>query len=183
MTVSCQEENELTQRSSVVAQPSEVKNAMQLCVCNETRTAFRATVEWQLRDAFGNILQSGEEEVEAEPLSARWLRKLEFPQVDILEQHFSYALKRDGQTVSSGTALFTAPKHYRFRDPELSVEKRGDLLTVRTKAFARGVELYGIDGDAVLEDNFFDLEGGSRQIRILRGDAEKFGVRSVYDIR
>ena len=63
------------------------------------------------------------------------------------------------------------------------MEKRGDLLTVRTKAFARGVELYGIDGDAVLEDNFFDLEGGGRQIRILRGDAEKFGVRSVYDIR
>ena len=183
VTISCQEENELTQRSSVVAEPSEVKNTMQLCVCNETKAAFYATVEWQLRDASGNIVQDGKEEVKSEPFSALWLKKLEFPEVDILEQHFSYALKQEGKSVSSGTALFTAPKHYRFRNPELSVEKQGDILTVRAKAFARGVELYGLDGDAVLEDNFFDMEGGCRQIRILRGNAEKFGVRSVYDIR
>jgi beta-mannosidase len=35
----------------------------------------------------------------------------------------------------------------------------------------------------VLEDNFFDMNAGTRRIRILRGKAEDVKVRSVYDIR
>ena len=34
-----------------------------------------------------------------------------------------------------------------------------------------------------IDDNFFDMNAGTRQVRILRGKAEKVSVRSVYDIR
>jgi beta-mannosidase len=37
--------------------------------------------------------------------------------------------------------------------------------------------------DVLVEDNFFDMNAGTRRIRVLRGKAENVKVRSVYDIR
>ena len=34
-----------------------------------------------------------------------------------------------------------------------------------------------------INDNFFDMNAGSRRIRVLRGKAGDVKVRSVYDIR
>ena len=37
--------------------------------------------------------------------------------------------------------------------------------------------------DLVLSDNYFDLNGDSKTVKILRGVPENIRVRSVYDIR
>ena len=49
--------------------------------------------------------------------------------------------------------------------------------------YAKSVQIEGIDGDLLLEDNFFDMEKGERRIKILSGKATKVQLRSVYDIR
>ena len=36
--------------------------------------------------------------------------------------------------------------------------------------------------DLVLEDNYFDMNGGEKRIRILRGTPEGLKLRSVYNI-
>ena len=78
--------------------------------------------------------------------------------------------------------LFCAPKHFRFADPKLEAHREGDVIVVTAQGYARSVEIR-CDPDAVLEDNFFDMNAGTRRIRVLRGDAGEVSVRSVYDIR
>ena len=89
--------------------------------------------------------------------------------------------------------LFVPPKHYHFADPKLEivVDEAAGTITVTAAAYAKGVEICG-DGDLVPEDNFFDMEPGSRTLKVLRWSSEEgpsadFGrqirVRSVFDIR
>lgn len=78
---------------------------------------------------------------------------------------------------------FTAPKHFRFIDPQLNVSVNGDSVTVSAMTYARQVEILCEDGDVLLENNYFDLNGETRKVKILRGNGKVFSVRSVYDIR
>ena len=95
----------------------------------------------------------------------------------------SYEMLVDGKKTSTGTVLFTAPKHFRFIDPQLNVSVNGDSVTVSAMTYARQVEILCEDGDVLLEDNYFDLNGETRKVKILRGNGKVFSVRSVYDIR
>lgn len=116
-------------------------------------------------------------------LSARWLEKREFPQADLYGHYVSYALLDGESKLSEGTALFCAPKHFRFADPHLTVRLEDGALIVSADAYARQIELICEDGDVWFEDNYFDLNGEERIIRILRGRGTRFSARSVYDIR
>ena len=78
--------------------------------------------------------------------------------------------------------LFCAPKHFRFEDPKLEARVEGDEIVVTAGAYARSVEIQ-CGADVLLEDNFFDMNAGTRRIRVLRGKAAEVTVRSVYDIR
>ena len=88
----------------------------------------------------------------------------------------------NGQIISEGTSLFTAPKHFAYQDPQLELMVNGKELTVTAKAYAGMVEIEGMDGDVRLSDNFFDMNPGSKAVRIVEGDVRKFRVRLVYDI-
>ncbi|MCI7092836.1 MAG: hypothetical protein MR940_03425, partial [Lachnospiraceae bacterium] len=65
------------------------------------------------------------------------------------------------------TVLFCAPKHYHFLDPKLSVTIEGDTITVSAENYAQGVSVETKDGVLRLDDNFFDMEAGTRTIRIV----------------
>ena len=92
-------------------------------------------------------------------------------------------MKKDGATVSSGTVLFTAPKHFNFVDPELEVYLDGDEIVVKASAYARSVEIYSPDSDFVLSDNFFDMNAGEKRVKVLEGTVGELRARSVFDIR
>lgn len=180
--ISCEEIGELSERPFCIAEPEEIEKSIRLCVANESFEEVRGTAHWELRDACGNVLQSDSEKVTVEPLSACWLEKAEFPGMDELKHYVSYGLTVDGQEISGGTCLFTAPKHFHFENPELALVREGDLLTVKAKHFARFVEIEGVDGDVKLSDNFFDMSPGEKTVQILEGAAREFRVRSVYNI-
>ena len=181
--ISCHEEGVLSQDTNVNAEPFALKKSARLNVSNETRQDFRGTAEWSLRRSDASVIAEGAFPVSVPALSACWLPEQDFSDQDTYGCYFAYALYDEaGRQVGEGSVLFCAPKHFRFADPRLTVRLEGDELAVRAAAYARSVELR-CGADVVLEDNFFDMNGGERRIRVLRGTPKEPTARSVYDIR
>lgn len=187
--LSCQEAGELSQRPYCIAEPGSMETSVRLCISNETRETVEGICRWQLRGYRGDVLSEGESGVTVGPLESLWLDKTDFtdyPGPGVREMYFSYQLEVKGEILSEGTSLFTAPKHFRFADPGLTLRREGDTLILRAEHFAKSVEIWG-DGEnggsyVRLSDNYFDMNPGEKRVRILEGDAERFRLRSVYDI-
>ena len=181
--LSCEEIGELSERPFCVAQPAPIEKSARLHVANETMREITGIVKWQLSMPDSSVLESGSASVTVPALDGVWLEKLDFSKYDERTIHLSYQFcTEDDVLVSAGSCLFTAPKHYAFEDPHLSLTREGTLLTVKADAYAKHVMIEGIDGDVKLSDNFFDMEAGTRRVEILEGDAGSFRLRSVYDI-
>ena len=131
----------------------------------------------------GNIIKEGKEEITVPRFSSKWMELQDFSDTAYLDNHYTFALVVDGKIISSGSTLFTAPKHYHFTDPQLSYERNENQIVVTSKAYAKNVEIECEDTDIVLSDNYFDMEAGSKVIDIIKGDPRKLTLRSVYDIR
>ena len=67
-------------------------------------------------------------------------------------------------------------------DPKLQVEADKEELVVKASGYAKSVEILNEEEDLILEDNYFDMNGGERRVKILRGKPVGLKVRSVYDI-
>ena len=181
--VSCAEEGILTQNTNVNAEPFPLKKSARLNVSNETRMEFRGLVRWSLRSPDAAVLLEGSAPVTVPALSACWLDEMDFSDRDTYGCYLAYELEDEaGKPVGSGTVLFCAPKHFRFADPKLEAYAEGNEIVVSAQAYARSVEIQ-CNPDALLEDNFFDMNAGVRRIRVLRGTVDRVSVRSVYDIR
>ncbi|WP_330587647.1 beta-mannosidase [Anaerocolumna sedimenticola] len=180
--ISCEETGEMTERPHCIEEPHEIEKAARLNVANETMDEIKGTVKWALRNAKAEIIVSGEKDVTVPALTSIWLDKLDFTRYDELSNYFSYEFVMDGRYVSGGTCLFTAPKHFEFEDPELSVTVNGDTITVSAKAYAKSVEISNEFGDLKLSDNYFDINGGEVSVKVITGRTEGIKVRSVYDI-
>ena len=181
--ISCEEEGELTQKPNVidfVRKP--VVCSARLNVTNETMQEVRGEVVWALRTPDGKVVREGCEAVTVPALSAVWLDRLTFEEACTTGHYLSFAFVAEGDTVSSGCVLFCAPKHFDFCDPRLAVEVQGDEITVTADAFARFVYVESDDPDLLLSDNFFDMNPGTKTVRVLRGNARNLRVRSVYDL-
>lgn len=184
LMISCAEEGVLSQNPNVNAEPYEVKKSIHLCVCNETMENRIVQVRWQLRNAEGTVLKEEGEEISVQALSSQWLEKEEMPQARLREDYVYYELKENGQVISSGTVLFGVPKYFNFRDPKLKAERiSADEIQVTSEAYARSVEILNGDDTMLLEDNYFDMNPGTRILRVVKGEPENLKVRSVYDIR
>ena len=79
--------------------------------------------------------------------------------------------------------IFTVPKYYCFKDPRLTYEINGDEITVYADSYASYVEIDSPDTDIILSDNYFDMNAGSKTVKILEGTPKTIQLRSVYDIR
>ena len=86
------------------------------------------------------------------------------------------------ETVSEGSCLFCAPKHFDFADPQLTATAEDGWITVTAGAYARQVWIESDDADMLLADNAFDMNPGVKRIQVLRGKAENLRVRSVYNL-
>ena len=182
--VSCCEEGLTTQEGiSVNTEHIDPKKTARLNVSNETMFPFTGKVRWALRRPDASAIEQGEFDVSVPALSAVWLESQDFTAQDPFGCYYSYELNDGaGNTVGQGSVLFCAPKHFRFRDPGLSVRLEGDEVVVTAQAYARSVEIR-CGADVLLEDNFFDMNAGERRVKVLRGEAKAPTVRSVYDIR
>lgn len=181
--ISCHEVCETTTRLAVVTEPGENISTARLSVANESRNDAEGTVYWSLRDASSRVLQSSEVKLKVPAFESVWLDELDFSDTAYLDNHLTYEFVTDSGTVSGGSVLFTAPKHYHFRNPELSCWIEGNRITVEAKAYAKSVEIDSPDSDFILSDNYFDMEAGTVTVEILEGTPKTLVLRSVYDIR
>lgn len=183
LMLSCEEEGLISQDANPNAEPYVMKKSIRLCVANESRADEKVTVFWELRDRMAQILHSAKQEVAVPAQSSVWLERVPMQYADERNEYVSYRMEKKGIEISAGTALFTAPKFFQFADPQLTVRVEGDEIVVGAKAYARGVEVRNRNDDMILSDNFFDMNGGERRIRIIKGTPEGLEVRSVYNIR
>ncbi len=191
--LSCEEHGEIDQKPYVNTLPRPVDFSADLHVANETGEPVSGVVKWALRLPDSSVVREGQFEVTAPGYGGVWLPHLDCNDIDPLRVHLEYGLYVDGECVSSGTSLFCAPKHYAFLDPQLKVCVEGDMVTVTAANFAKSVSVETEEGILRLDDNFVDMEAGSRTFRILSGrdftvgeDAASvsgaYRARSVYEI-
>ena len=180
--LSCEETSLPSLGRTCISEPEKVMFSAKLCVSNETFETVEDTVIWELRTPDGRIEREGRFNTHTSPFSAQAFPKIDLADIDPRRHHLSFRMEKEG---SSRSVLFAAPKHYAFADPHLHVcaDAAGETVTVTADAYARSVEISSEDGSLLLEDNYFDMEPGSRTLRVLRGNADRLTVRSVYDIR
>ena len=180
--ISCEETGELSERPYCIAEPKPIEKSGTLHVANETFEAVTGIVRWSLRDSESKVLESGEETVTVPALDGIWLEKKDFSSYDEREIHMAYSFIVDGKAVSENTCLFTAPKHYYFKNPHLSLKQEGSRITVTADAYAKNVELYDESGDVRFSDNYFDMDAGEYTVEIIEGTPVNLKCRSVFDI-
>ena len=180
--LSCEEKSLPSMGITCISEPQEIRFSAKLCVSNETFEKIEDTVIYELRTPDGAIVRSGRYETHTEPFSTEAFPEIDLAQINPMRHHLSFRLEKTG---TGGSVLFIAPKHYMFEDPHLrvSADASGAAVTITADAYARSVEILSADGSFLLEDNFFDMEPGSRTLRVLRGKPSSLAARSVYDIR
>ncbi len=183
LMLSCEEQGLVTSGKELVREHFDFEKSIRLNVANETMHDETVTVRWALRDPSAKILQSGEEEILVPALTSVWLDKVEFPDVDIYREYISYELEKEGEIISEGTVNFSYPKYFRYEDPQLTCRVIGDEIEVTASAYAKSVEILNENEDLILSDNYFDMNAGTKRVKIESGDASKLRLRSVYDIR
>ncbi len=161
----------------------EFEKSIRLNVANETMQDVEVTVRWALRNPGAETLQSGEQSLHVPALTSMWLDKVEFPEADAYREYVSYELEQDGMIVSEGTVNFSYPKYFRYEDPGLTCRVIGDEIEVAARAYAKSVEIRNENEDLILSDNYFDMNAGTKRVKIESGDAGALRLRSVYDIR
>lgn len=181
--ISAEEEGELSQNPKINEyHPAPLEKSFRLNVCNETLRDVTGEVVWALRTPDGAIVRQNQQTLTIPAMSAKWLDKVDCADASLTGHYISFAFVVDNVAVSEGTCIFCAPKHFEFVDPRLTVETRGDTLLVTSHAYAKQVWLESEDADLLLDDNAFDMNRGTKVVRVLRGSAEKVRGRSVWDL-
>lgn len=181
--ISAEEEGELSQNPKINEyHPAPLEKSFRLNVCNETLRDVTGEVVWALRTPDGAIVRQNQQTLTIPAMSAKWLDKVDCADASLTGHYVSFAFVVDNVAVSEGTCIFCAPKHFEFIDPRLTVETHGDTIIVTSHAYAKQVWLESEDADLLLDDNAFDMNPGTKVVRVVRGSAEKVRGRSVWDL-
>lgn len=181
--ISAEEEGELSHNPKINEyHPAPLEKSFRQNVCNETLRDVTGEVVWALRTPDGAIVRQNQQTLTIPAMSAKWLDKVDCADASLTGHYVSFAFVVDDVAVSEGTCIFCAPKHFEFTDPQLTAETHGDTIIVTSHAYAKQVWLESEDADLLLDDNAFDMNPGTKVVRVVRGTAEKVRVRSVWDL-
>ena len=184
LLLSCEEEGMMTQEADMNREHFVFEKSIQLNVANETMEEQCVQVSWAVRNAKGEIQHDGGvKELRVPALSSVWLDKELLPDIDVFSEYVSYEMRQNGESVSEGTVIFSYPKYFRYEDPHLSFRVEGDEIIVSADAYAKSVEIQNEEEDLLLSDNYFDVNGDEKRVKILSGEVRGIRLRSVYDIR
>lgn len=183
LMISCEEQGLMSSEKQLNWQHFQFEKSIRLNVTNESMQDAQVIVRWALRNPMAKILQCNEQELTVPALTSIWLDKVEFPEVDIYSEYVSYELICGGEVISEGTVNFSYPKYFKYEDPQLVCTVEGDEIVVTSKSYAKSVEILNENEDIILSDNYFDMNAGTKRVRIESGIPEGLKLRSVYDIR
>ena len=181
--ISCEEHGEVDQKPFCITEPREIEKSFRLNVSNETMEEVSGTISWELKTAEGKIIKKGSKKLRVPALSAVWTDKVDCGAIDVLNTYLTYSFRlAKGSScpqVPEGTALFTAPKHFKFAKPHITAKVGNDSITITTDVFTKNVFIEAIGSDVRLEDNFFDMDPGTRTVRFAEGSAKRFRIMCV----
>lgn len=180
--LSCEETSMMTEEININGENESFVPAVAFYLSNESMTEHKGNVEWELRNAQGEVLRQEKYEVYVEALGTCHMNKVELPEADWYSNYVSYRYIEDNKTISEGNVLFTMPKYFHFENPNLKIWQEGDVIKVESSCFAKGVEIQNDKEDLILSDNYFDMNPGIRTIKIEKGIPTGLKSRSVYDI-
>jgi beta-mannosidase len=183
LMISCCEEGFLTQEPNVNAQPASREKSFRLSVANETLSNKTLTVKWEIRDKTAKVLKEKKTSVKVPALSSVWLDKVNVPDIAENDEYVSYHLFEGSSLVSEGTVIFSLPRFFHYIDPKLSYRVEGGQIIVAAEGYAKSVEILNGNEDLVLSDNYFDINGGEKSVKIISGIPEGIKLRSVFDIK
>ncbi len=184
LMISCEEKGMMGTKTVFNEQHfDEFEKSIRLNVANETLCGESVTVRWALRNPRAEILQEGRQDISVPALGSVWLEKIEFPEADIRSHYVSYELEKDGIVISCGSVNFSYPKYFRYEDPKLTLYVDKDEIVVTARAYAKSVEILNEKEDLILSDNYFDMNAGTKRVKIESGNPDRLRIRSVYDIR
>jgi beta-mannosidase len=195
LMISCHEEGLLTQEPDANKQPllkAKIEKSFRLSVANETLKDQKLTVKWEIRDKNAKVLKEKTIPVKVKALSSLWLDKVMVPEIKpgsptegfpLDDEYVSYHLYDGKECISEGTVIFSLPKFFHWQDPRLKCTVNGDSITVSASAYAKSVEILNKNEDLILSDNYFDMNAGTKTVKILSGKPEGLKLRSVFDIK
>jgi beta-mannosidase len=147
----------------------DLENArMKLHLTSDLQNAWEGQVLWRLMRIDGEVLDSGELDVYAEPLSSAMIFEKGFDNLTLQEKRetfFVAQLLKDGQVEAAQLASFVPNKHLHLVNPQLKAylrqgEDGSCEIEVEANYLARFVELSLDDVDVVFSDNYFDVLPG-----------------------
>lgn len=95
----------------------------------------------------------------------------------------------DGNQLAAGYTFADMERHLTFPEPELEMETQGDVLLLRTRRFAHGIELTGEEEKDefgwYFSDNHFDLFPGEEKRITVKGNHARglIRARAAYSTR
>lgn len=182
--LSAQVDSALTKNPDINQEFISNEKTVNISVSNETFTSVVGKVKWEICKADGTVLEKGEFEVLVEPLQAQWIAIVDACAYGLYDTFVQYRLENEqGEVISQSTAMFCPPKYFHFQNPKLSAFVENNEVVIQAENFAKAVCIQSADEDLLLEDNYFDMNRGTKRVKILRGDAKDVIVCSVYDIR
>ena len=170
------------------------KDGVFINISNETMKKAAGVIRYGIYDNEFNELMSGECSYDVQMLCAKDVVKVDVSAFEARKDVFFKAvMEADNGVTSVQTVLFTKPKHYRWKDPHISVDvkKAGDTAEfyLRADCYARGVEIDFSEVDLILSDNYFDITcmepvcvtaNTELDVNTL---LEQIRIRSTFDIR
>jgi beta-mannosidase len=157
-----------------------------LHLTNDRSEPWAGTVRWSLETLEGQVLRSGDEDVEIGPVSSAPVSVLALSdQVDDANRRkvvLVYELWQGTERASLGVVPFVPSKHLALADPELawkvSETPDGFEIEVTAQRLARFVWLALEGADVVFSDNYFDLPAGRAAV-VAVAAPEGWSVTSV----
>ncbi len=141
---------------------------MKVHLTSDLMEHWKGKILWHLMRLDGELLDSGEVDVSAEPLTSSMAFEKSFDQLTLAEKRetiFVAQLIKDNQILATQLGTFVPNKHLQLVNPQLKAYLReGEedvcLIAVETGYMARFVELSLDDADVVFSDNYFDVLPG-----------------------
>jgi beta-mannosidase len=147
--------------------------AVSLHVTNDQADAWDGRVRWSLETLAGDVIDQGEERVQAPSVCAVAVRELELSaQVTCANRReivLVHELWRGDERLSMGVVPFVADKHLKLQDPGIRYDiiagPGGFEIELTAERLARYVWLELPGSDIVFSDNYFDIPAG-RTVRV-----------------
>lgn len=181
----------------VLASAHEDGTRVTFSVSNERRKAFDGSFTYSVVDSSMNVLFK-----DSFPITVGEMSALDIFTADLSsvvaghedEYVLSWSVTDGVGAKSEGTLLFTKPKAFKFKKPNITAIVSGTgteyTLTVSSDVYVRGLELDFENTDAIFDDNYFDIADSTpRRIHFTTSKvtnidtlSRELALRSVYDI-